>query len=206
MKLIVDTRKYDGVTQDAGYDNADTDNDGRGMFEAGWIPGDPFPATPGLGRNYVKGMGNAFTRSNAGLFGLGDTEYIAMESPDGSTYYKDGYGNIIGATDPNGNFIPVSDPGPSDIAAPDTSSPPAPANINPADWINLLAQSVPKIIAGMNAYQLSQLQMDRARRGLPPLNAALYGPQMGVGLTPETSKMLLFGALGIGALLMLTKK
>lgn len=62
--------------------------------------------------------------------------------------------------------------------------------------------------------QLIALNIQRSQRGLPPISlnqiggAALASPQVGVNvaMTPETKKMLVMGAVGLGALLLFATK
>jgi len=56
--------------------------------------------------------------------------------------------------------------------------------------------------------KITNMQLQRAAQGLPPLdmNVDQYGlaPTARVGLTSDTSKLLMYGALGIGGLWLLT--
>lgn len=74
------------------------------------------------------------------------------------------------------------------------------------DWFDKLVNAAPKLLATYNAQQIASVNADRARRNLPPINASLYGPQVGVGMDPSTQQMVLFGALGVAAVMLITKK
>lgn len=94
------------------------------------------------------------------------------------------------------------------------SSPPAaPVGVtqqipaNTTDWASIV-QALTQ--AGISAYQITQLT-DLNRQliasGRPPLTAAqaaAMAPQFNFGLTADTQNMLLFGALGIGAIILLS--
>lgn len=56
------------------------------------------------------------------------------------------------------------------------------------------------------ADQITQLQLSRARAGLPPLNidaGTLGVPSVSVGLSSGTQQLVLYGLLGIGGLFLL---
>lgn len=87
--------------------------------------------------------------------------------------------------DENGNLIvDTTDTG----AVSDTSS----------GW----ASQIPNLVAGINAFELSQINLERARQGLPPLSAQAYGPQVSVGLSSQTIMLIV---LAIGALFVLKR-
>lgn len=54
--------------------------------------------------------------------------------------------------------------------------------------------------------RLLNIQLERARRGEPPLDSSQYGLGVNVGLSPETLKTVGIAVLGIGALFLLTRK
>jgi hypothetical protein len=60
------------------------------------------------------------------------------------------------------------------------------------DWISAIARAIPTLAMAESQRQLLNVQLDRARQGLPPLNASQYGLGVSVGLSPQT--MLLIGA------------
>lgn len=80
------------------------------------------------------------------------------------------------------------------------------AGISTSDWTSLITKALPQLPAAISSWQLSQVNLARAERGLPALNAAAYSPQVGVGLTPQTSQMLTYGLLGIAALIFMSKR
>lgn len=94
--------------------------------------------------------------------------------------------------DPNGNIL-----APSTLAAMDTSNP---TNVS---WLDSLISALPAVSTFITSQQLAQINIERARKGMPALNPAQYAPQVGVGLNPQTRQMLMWGALGLGAFLLL---
>lgn len=105
--------------------------------------------------------------------------------------------------DPNNNVLIDASAIP-DATAVDPSTPPA--GMSASDWVSLFVDAAPKVAAGISAIQLSQINIKRAQQGLAPLNPAIYAPQVGVGLNPQTQKLVMFGLLGVGAVMLLGKK
>lgn len=67
-----------------------------------------------------------------------------------------------------------------------------------ASWVDNLTQGA----QAYQAWEIAQLNIDRAKQGLPPINAAAYSPQVNVGLSTQT--MWLIG-LGIAAAVLLRR-
>lgn len=85
----------------------------------------------------------------------------------------------------------------------------APAATSSNWWDNLLS-AIPSTVTTIGnalpalgqAYfqtQAMKLNLDRAKQGLPPINTASYAPGLNVGLTPQTSNLLMYGAIGLAA-------
>ena len=53
--------------------------------------------------------------------------------------------------------------------------------------------------------RLLNIQIDRASKGLPPLDASQYGMGVNVGIAPATQKLIIFGGIAILAALLLPK-
>jgi len=68
-----------------------------------------------------------------------------------------------------------------------------------------LSAAIPSIVTGLSTIELAQLNIQRAKQGLPALNAAAYGPQIGIGLSSSTTSMIMLIALGIGAIMLLKR-
>lgn len=80
-----------------------------------------------------------------------------------------------------------------------------PANVPASDWLSLFADAAPKIITGLQAWQLSQINVQRAQSGLPPLNAALYAPGQSGFLANMSQQSMLLIAAGVGLFLVMGK-
>lgn len=98
----------------------------------------------------------------------------------------------------SGNQLPI-----------DSSNAPAAFNVakSTSDFPTLasIVSAVPQLITGLTAFQLSQVNVERARRGLSPLNASAYGPQVGVTVAPQTMSTILMLAVGLGAVFLLSR-
>lgn len=56
-----------------------------------------------------------------------------------------------------------------------------------------------QILNVFNTAQVRQINIDRAKQGLPPIDSSAIAPQVNVGLSPEISSMLKWGLLvGVG--------
>jgi hypothetical protein len=73
--------------------------------------------------------------------------------------------------------------------------------------IETIKQLAPAYIGIQQAKTCLQINADRARNGLPPMDCASGGlaPQVGIGVSPDV-KMILWAALGIGALFLFMRK
>lgn len=65
-----------------------------------------------------------------------------------------------------------------------------------------LSQIVSTVVQAKAQHDLLQANIDRASKGLPPLNAQAYMPGVNVGVSSDTKVMLYTVAGGIGALLL----
>lgn len=71
------------------------------------------------------------------------------------------------------------------------------------NWYDALARLLPVLASTYQQKQLLQVQVDRARQGLPPLDVTQYAGGVQVGMSPELQRMLLWGgglALGLLAI------
>jgi len=68
-------------------------------------------------------------------------------------------------------------------------------------WINTLTRLLPVMATTYQQRQLLEIQTERARQGLPPLDASQYGVGVNVGLNPDTRKLLIYGGVAALALL-----
>lgn len=72
-------------------------------------------------------------------------------------------------------------------------------------WYQTLARALPIIATTAQQAQILRVQMDRASKGLPPLNASQYGVGVQIGLSSETKSMLMIGGAALLAVLFLKK-
>lgn len=73
-------------------------------------------------------------------------------------------------------------------------------------WMTALARLLPAVAATYQQKQILDIQVQRAQQGLPPLNASQYAAGFQVGLSDDTKNLLIYGAIAIGALLLLMPK
>ena len=73
-------------------------------------------------------------------------------------------------------------------------------------WIDTLTKLVPALSMTVQQVQLMQLNIERARNGLPPIDIASYsGMGVNVGLSPATRNLLIYGGIAVIAVLLLTR-
>lgn len=118
--------------------------------------------------------------ANRQLLGLGMTFDPATDGF--TTNIDDAYANAINQVAPNATAIVQQQQAPGE------------------SWMDALQRSLPILAATYQQKQILDVQVERARQGLPPLNASQYAAGVQVGLSSDTQKMLIFGALGIAAL------
>lgn len=71
-----------------------------------------------------------------------------------------------------------------------------PAGVASGDWMSLFADAAPKVINGIQAWQLAQINVQRAQKGLGPLNTALYATgQSGFMANMSSQTMLILAGL-----------
>lgn len=73
-------------------------------------------------------------------------------------------------------------------------------------WMTALARLLPAVAATYQQKQILDIQVQRAQQGLPPLNASQYAAGFQVGLSDDTRNLLIMGAIGLGAVLLLLPK
>jgi len=73
-------------------------------------------------------------------------------------------------------------------------------------WIDTLTKLVPALTMTVQQVQLMQLNIERARNGLPPIDIASYsGIGVNVGLSASTKNLLIYGGIALVAVLFLTR-
>lgn len=66
-----------------------------------------------------------------------------------------------------------------------------------------------KILSLQQVKEINDANLDRAKRGLAPLDARAYAPQVNFGVAPqteETMKYIAYGALALGAFYVLSRR
>lgn len=88
-----------------------------------------------------------------------------------------------------------------DTGTTDSSSTATPA------WLANLTTGITNFFVGRQQLQtideINQINIQRAAAGLPPINPNIAQPGVQVGLSSQTQTLLVYGALGIGALVVL---
>jgi len=93
-----------------------------------------------------------------------------------------------------------------DDAAPGVSTAVAQAQKPGEAWTDTLVRILPNLTMGVQQLQLMQINVDRARKGLPPIDAQAYsGAYVNVGLDPNTQRLVTYAGLGILALFLLNR-
>jgi len=73
-------------------------------------------------------------------------------------------------------------------------------------WIDTLQKLIPALTLTAQQVQLMQLNVERAKKGLPPMDITSYsGIGVNVGLSPDTKNLLLYGGIALVAVLLLTR-
>lgn len=73
-------------------------------------------------------------------------------------------------------------------------------------WPDTLTRLIPALTLTIQQVQLMQLNVERAKKGLPPVDIASYtGIGVNVGLSPDTKNLLIFGGIALVAVFFLTR-
>jgi hypothetical protein len=100
--------------------------------------------------------------------------------------------------------IPVDHKVALDDFAPGATTAVAQAQKPGESWVDALIRIIPNLTLSVQQIQLIQINTDRARKGLPPLDARAYsGAYVNVGLDPGTQRLVTYAGLGILALFVL---
>lgn len=67
------------------------------------------------------------------------------------------------------------------------------------DWASLATSA----LTALQTFQLNQINVNRARQGLAPLNTASYGTGINVGLNPQTQQLVMYGGIALLAILLI---
>jgi hypothetical protein len=89
----------------------------------------------------------------------------------------------------------------------------APGIVNQADKVapgesiwDSVAKAIPTVFMADTQRRLLNVQIERARAGLPPLDTSQYGVGVNVGLSPSTIQAILLGGAGIALALYLGRR
>ena len=74
------------------------------------------------------------------------------------------------------------------------------------DWLAAGIRLANTVVMADSQRRLLNVQIARAQQNLPPLDTSQYGVGVNVGLSPDTMKLLGFGALGLVALMLLGRR
>lgn len=133
--------------------------------------------------------------------GLGDdlTDWGSNPADTGPSYPTDiDFGNTAGASADPTYSMPASGPAPTTLPAPTSQG-------GDSFWSGLIDKA-PALLKDMALAaktgdiqsKLLDVNMQRARQGLPPIDAGAYSPSVNVGVAPATMKKIQLG-LGLGA-------
>lgn len=73
-------------------------------------------------------------------------------------------------------------------------------------WYDTLARAIPLLVATAQQKQLLDVQVQRAKAGLPPLNVAQYSAGAQVGLSSDTKTFLTWALVGLGGVYLLSRR
>lgn len=133
--------------------------------------------------------------------------------------FRDDLGNAY-EYGPGGNLRPVettnaSDPydirtggyaGVLDQVAPGIVQKITQTQVQGESWIDTLQKLVPALTMTVQQVQLMQLNIERAKNGLPPIDIAQYsGIGVNVGLSSSTKNLLIYGGIALVAVFFLTR-
>jgi hypothetical protein len=71
------------------------------------------------------------------------------------------------------------------------------------DTVNDYAKLATSALTTLQTFQLNQINVNRAKQGLPPINTAAYGTGINVGLTPQTQQLVMYGGIALLAILLI---
>lgn len=73
-----------------------------------------------------------------------------------------------------------------------------PSQTGATSWLDLVGKG----LTAVQTYQLNQINVERAKLGLPPIDTSAYtGVGVRVGLAPQTQQLLIYGGLALLAVM-----
>jgi hypothetical protein len=73
-------------------------------------------------------------------------------------------------------------------------------------FLTSITSALPALSSFITAEQLAQVNINRAKQGLPALQTSSYAPQVGVSIAPQTMTPIMIGAAVIAGLIIFRKK
>ncbi len=73
-------------------------------------------------------------------------------------------------------------------------------------WISTISRAMTMVAMADYQRQILKAQLERARRGEPPLQPREYAPAINVGLSPQTRRLLIYGGIALVAVLLLRRR
>jgi hypothetical protein len=116
----------------------------------------------------------------------------------GAMYATDGYGNVY-TTDGAGNYNLVGTL--AQIANYGLSAPTQ--SLATVDTSGFSMATLAQLAAGLSALEVNQINIARAAKNLPLIPTASLAPVANVGLSADTTKMIMYIALGLGAVMLI---
>lgn len=92
-----------------------------------------------------------------------------------------------------------------DSSIPSTTTPPYSSGDSSSLWSSITG-AFQSIGTALNTYQINQANIVRAQQGLPPITSADVAPTVNVGIDPQLKTALIIGAIGLGAILLLSRR
>jgi len=90
---------------------------------------------------------------------------------------------------------------PSVASNPVQTAPTAITETASPDWLSTIRDLGTSYLSYEQQKTMQEINIERARQGLPPLNPANYGYGVNVGLSPDTQKLLIYGGVAVVAFL-----
>jgi hypothetical protein len=78
--------------------------------------------------------------------------------------------------------------------------------IEDSDWSSNLTNFLTAAQTAYTTNRLLDLNIQRAQQGLAPISAQSVAPTVNFGVSTDTQKMLLYGAIALGVVLLLRKR
>lgn len=124
-----------------------------------------------------------------------EPEYAALQGMGGETYdfhSLRGMGETWGST--TMPYDPVFSPWDEPAAG-------LPSDVTPSsDWGRMLSDILQTVSTTYQAKQLFDLNIARAERGLPPIDASVLSPRVNVGLSRDVQNIIIYGGLALLAI------